>query len=165
MFGRPSDYYCVSYVFVSVNSDWFINVFEIFFCISSSAMVTKTSPKKGVLSYMKSMTYISHVCWMTVHCLLFSTFLNLLYIRIDKLANGEVSTGKWDKHCRLKTKFHDKTDELCVTNYHRYVPLIVVIILFFKQDIALCDSHQMFCHEQYDGCHVWNWNWLPFRST
>ncbi|XP_071178208.1 equilibrative nucleobase transporter 1-like isoform X1 [Mytilus edulis] len=56
------------------------------------SMVTKTNPKKGVLSYMKSMTYISHVCWMTIHCLLFSTFLNLLYIRIDKLANGEVST-------------------------------------------------------------------------
>lgn len=101
MFGRPNDYHCVSYVFVLVNMDWFINVLTRF-CISSSAIGIKPSHKKGVLSYMKSMTYISHVCWMTIHCLLFSTFLNLLYIRIDKLANGEVSTGKWDTHCLTK---------------------------------------------------------------
>lgn len=51
-------------------------------------------PRESVMWYMTSLTYTSHVTWMTVNCLLFATFLNLLHIRVDKLSRGDTNIGK-----------------------------------------------------------------------
>ena len=61
------------------------------FYVSDNVMGTS---KEGISFYFRSFTYITHVAWMTINCLLFATFLNLLYIRIYKLANGEAAVGK-----------------------------------------------------------------------
>jgi hypothetical protein len=59
------------------------------FYVSDHVMGTS---KESITFYIRSFTYMTHVDWMTINCLLFVTFLNLLYIRIYKLANGESIT-------------------------------------------------------------------------